>query len=61
MQILITRNGKSKRVDLPDDSHLMIAVLKIFMPSDTPVVLGKHKFFISEIDPWPPAENVKMF
>jgi len=59
--ILVSRGSKRRRVDVPDDVHLMIAVLKVFFPSDTPVKLGKYTFKISEIDPWPPKEQVKMF
>lgn len=61
MTILISRGSKQKRVEVPEEVHLMIAVLKVFFPDNTPVRLGKYTFKISEIDPWPPKEQTKMF
>jgi hypothetical protein len=62
--IRITSRGKSKLVHVPNDTHIVIAVLKVFFPPNTPVKLGAYTFSIKEIEPWPPApppEQVKMF
>lgn len=62
--IRITSRGKTKIVHVPGETHLMLAVLKVFFPATTPVKLGQYTFSIMEIDPWPPApppEQIKMF
>lgn len=62
--IRITSRGKTKLVDVPGTTHMILAVLKVFFPPDTPVKLGQYMFSIKEIDPWPPAppsEQVKLF
>lgn len=61
MQILITRNGKQKRIDVPEDAFDKLAVLKIFETPETIVNISGYRFKMSEIEPWPPAENTKMF
>lgn len=60
MEILITRNGKQKRVEVPEDAFDKLAVLKIFEPPETSVNISGYTFKMSEIEPWPPAENLKI-
>lgn len=55
MKILISARSKTKLVEVPKQVHLVLSVLKVFFPPETPVVLGKYTFSIGEIDPWPPA------
>lgn len=62
--IRITARGKTKLVEVPNNTHLVLAVLKVFHPPDTPVKLGAYTFTIKEINPWPPPpppEQSKMF
>lgn len=60
MEILITRNGKQKRVEVPEDAFDKLAVLKIFETDDVSVNISGYTFKMSEIEPWPPAENLKI-
>ena len=59
MKILISARGKTKYVQVPEDTHLILGVLKVFFPPETPVKLGQYMFQIKEIDPWPPAEPLE--
>lgn len=60
MEILITRNGKQKRIEVPEDAFDKLAVLKIFETDDVSVNISGYTFKMSEIEPWPPAENLKI-
>ena len=57
MQISITRTGKTRRFDIPEDAHLELAVYKVFFPPDKVIKLGGMSFANKDIDPWPPKEN----
>lgn len=59
-KILINSRGKSRYVNISKKTHGILCVLKIMFPEDTPVKLGKYMFKISEIEPWPPAEQEKL-
>lgn len=60
-QILLTHKKSFRRINVPDHVHEILAVYKVFFPPETTVKLGKGKIvFISEINPWPPPEQVDL-
>ena len=60
-QILLTHKKSSRRINVPDHVHNILSVYKVFFPPDTTVKLGKGKIvFMSEINPWPPPEQVNL-
>lgn len=60
MKILISKDGKTRRVEVSDSAANTICILKVFFPPDTPVKLGKYNFLIKHIEPWPPPEQISL-